>query len=27
LSEFMLPVFEMRDQQEYVERIGALFNG
>lgn len=27
LSEFMLPVFEMRDPREYVERVGDLFNG
>ena len=26
LSEFMLPIFEMRDNREYVERIGRLFN-
>ena len=25
ISEFMLPIFEMRDSSEYVERIGSIF--
>lgn len=26
LSEFMIPVFEMQDQRDYVERVGRLFD-